>query len=337
MRWIASFLDAIFANLFGDSKFFANLTNKIAGSVEEFVYNLEAGDVDVSSLSRTMDRLIFWLPIVFGICLVLDLIIRSRFVRYSYQDEYQAKKSVWWSWQSDADAALALESGANTVQALGDGSAVVQQEEMQQDDAAEPVQEAEEGQTEVVQDEQPVEDMQQDQEEAEAQDDLDRGNVTSARQNQVRNVAPVKERTQGAMTDLRDSLTIFKGAIAFAPRIMKRNARLRKQSMKEEARHTKERMSERLHRGRAAKQREEAAQAEALFDTQEKTYVDADFEQNEAVNTGGINGVDFAQAADVLREAVAQQQQEAEAQTQEAAQETTETVQEAEPAQEQAE
>jgi len=107
--------------------------------------------------------------------------------------------------------------------------------------------------------------------------------------------------------------------------------------MKEEARHTKERMSERLHRGRAAKQREEAAQAEALFDTQEKTYVDADFEQNEAVNTGGINGVDFAQAADVLREAVAQQQQEAEAQTQEAAQETTETVQEAEPAQEQAE
>jgi len=95
MRWIASFLDAIFANLFGDSKFFANLTNKIAGSVEEFVYNLEAGDVDVSSLSRTMDRLIFWLPIVFGICLVLDLIIRSRFVRYSYQDEYQAKKSVW--------------------------------------------------------------------------------------------------------------------------------------------------------------------------------------------------------------------------------------------------
>ncbi len=296
MRWIASFLDAIFANVFADSKFFANLRGRFAGSVEELVYNVESGNVDTASLARTMERLIFWLPIVFIVCLVLDMFIRSRFVRYSYQDEYQAKKSVWWRWQSDADAALALESGAGSMQALGDGSA----EEESVEEAEAPEEAEEEQQEETPEEAENVEE--------EADDDLDRGNVTSARQNQVRSVAPGRERAQGMMTDLRDSWTIFKGALAFAPRTVKRNARLRKQSMQEEARHTKERMNERMHRGRAAKQRDEAAQAEAMFDTQQQTYVDADFEANEPLNTGGIEGVDFAQAAQVMQAALQEQQ-----------------------------
>lgn len=299
MRWIASFLDAIFANVFADSKFFANLRGRFAGSVEELVYNVESGNVDTASLARTMERLIFWLPIVFIVCLVLDMFIRSRFVRYSYQDEYQAKKSVWWRWQSDADAALALESGAGSMQALGDGSLQEEKEEpVQEETPEEPAQQATEEAPEDAEAEAEVE----------AEDDLDRGHVTSARQNQVRSAAPGRERVQGMMTDLRDSWTIFKGALAFAPRTVKRNARLRKQSMQEEARHTKERMSERMHRGRAAKQRDEAAQAEAMFDTQQQTYVDADFEANEPLNTGGIEGVDFAQAAQVMQAAVQEQQ-----------------------------
>lgn len=298
MKWIASFLDAIFANLFADNKFLANMTGKIAGSVEELVYKVEAGNMNVSSLTHTMERLIFWLPIVFLICLCLDLLIRSRFVRYSYQDEYQAKKSVWWRWQSDADAALALESGAGSLQTLTDGmpeSAEVVEEvpsAIAEETVEEPAEEAE--QTEMIE---------------QTEDTVDRGPVTSARQNQVRTAAPTKERAEGVLTDLRDQWTVIKGAIAFAPRTIARNARLRKQSMKEEARLNRERMQEHMQRGRTAKQRDEEAAAEAMFDTPQDAYVDADFEQNIPVNTGGIEDANFAHAAEVVREAMQQEKQ----------------------------
>ncbi|MBP3371664.1 MAG: hypothetical protein J6L88_03970 [Clostridia bacterium] len=320
MKWIASFLDAIYANLFDGEGFFGSLLGKLAGSVENIAYNVESGNVNIGALSRTMERLVFWLPIVFIVCLLLDVFIRSRFVRYSYQDEYQAKKSVWWNWQSDADAALALESGAEGVQMLTGGEQTEQeaQEAVEESAAQEPVQDMEEAPQE-AEAETEAEDETDD-----TEDTVDRGPVTSARQNKVRNVVPAAQRVKSTMEDMRDQLTIFKGAVAFIPRALKRNARLRKQSMQEEARHNRQRFNERIHR-HSAKGRDEAAQAEALFDTQEKTYVDADFEQNEAVNTGGIEGVDFAQAAQVMQAAV-QEQQAAEQQEQAA-----------EPAEEQAE
>lgn len=299
MKWIASFLDAIFANLFCENRFFGNIANKIAGSVEEFAYNVEAGDLNVGALSKTMERVLFWLPIVFIVFLLLDMFIRSRYVRYSYQDEQQAKKSVWWRWQSDADAALALEAGNDdSLQMLSDGQA---EEEAPVEETAE---------------EAPAQDIEAAQEAADEQeaadDDVDRSMVTSARQNQMRNVAPAAERTHNAMADMRDQLTVLRGALAFAPRAIKRNARLRKQTMQEEMRHSKERWNDRIHHVRTANQREEAAEAEAMFDVQApESYVDADFEANEAVNTGGIEGVNFAHAAKVMQAAVQQQAEEA--------------------------
>ena len=81
MEWILVFLDTLFGGLVAESEWFDRIAKKFTGSVESLVYSVESGSMDASGLSQKVERLVHWLPIVFLICLALDLLIRSRFVR----------------------------------------------------------------------------------------------------------------------------------------------------------------------------------------------------------------------------------------------------------------
>lgn len=300
MEWILVFLDTLFGGLVAESEWFDRIAKKFTGSVENLVYRVESGSMDASGLSQKVERLVHWLPIVFLICLALDLLIRSRFVRYSYRDENQAKKSVWWRWQSDADAALALEEASK--------QAMLPQKASQ--DAAEPCEPAEsEAETlESSESEPPFDETQTNAEESavsQEDDGIDRGMITDARQNRLHDQSAIAQRAQEAATDFQDRFTIFKSALLFLPKAASVRAQMTKRSVK----NARERAAQRGERApRAISGRDAQAEADAFFSRgMQSDYVDGDYTSSESVSTGGIDDYSFANAAQVIREATGQE------------------------------
>ena len=303
MEWILVFLDTIFGGLVAESEWFDRIAKKFTGSVESLVYSVESGSMDASGLSQKVERLVHWLPIVFLICLAIDLLIRSRFVRYSYRDENQAKKSVWWRWQSDADAALALEEASR--------QAMLPQQASQ--DAAEPC-EPDESEAETIESfgssesEPSFDETQTNAEEPAASqedDGIDRGMITDARQNRLHDQSAIAQRAQEAATDFQDRFTIFKSALLFLPKAASMRAQMAKRSVK----NARERAAQRGERApRAISGRDAQAEADAFFSRgMQSDYVDGDYTSGESVSTGGIDDYSFANAAQVIREATGQE------------------------------
>ncbi len=300
MEWILVFLDTLFGGLVAESEWFDRIAKKFTGSVENLVYRVESGSMDASGLSQKVERLVHWLPIVFLICLALDLLIRSRFVRYSYRDENQAKKSVWWRWQSDADAALALEEASK--------QAMLPQQASQ--DAAESC-EPDESEAETLESsksEPPFDETQTNAEETAASqedDGIDRGMITDARQNRLHDQSAIAQRAQEAATDFQDRFTIFKSALLFLPKAASMRAQMTKRSVK----NARERAAQRGERmPRAISGRDAQAEADAFFSRgMQSDYVDGDYTSGESVSTGGIDDYSFANAAQVIREATGQE------------------------------
>ena len=315
MNYLFVFLDTIFGGIFSQDGWFHTLLQKYADKIEQWIYRVEAGGMDVGSFSRTVENIARWLPVVLILCLVADIIIRSRFVRYSYPDEGQAKKSVWWRWQSDDDALMALEEGmhqqALPQQAGADGEAQVEavQETAPGGEAqVEAVQETApdgEAQVEAVQEagadgEAQVGDAQ---ETAPGGDGVDRGPIRDARQDRLRADTMLAQYLQAKKADAQDFITVTLSAVTFAPKAFVRSVRMTRRNIGTASDRRLRRMRERV-----AQQQDAAAEAEAFF-TQDvaPAYVDASYDTPDApVDTGGIEGYSFDTAAQVITQTLHQ-------------------------------
>ncbi len=323
MNYLFVFLDTIFGGIFSQDGWFHTLLQKYADKIEQWIYRVEAGGMDVGSFSRTVENIARWLPVVLILCLVADIIIRSRFVRYSYPDEGQAKKSVWWRWQSDDDALMALEEGmhqqALPQQAGADGEAQVEavQETAPGGEAqVEAVQETApdgEAQVEAVQETAPdgeaqVEAVQEAGADGEAQvgdaqetapggDGVDRGPIRDARQDRLRADTMLAQYLQAKKADAQDFITVTLSAVTFAPKAFVRSVRMTRRNIGTASDRRLRRMRERV-----AQQQDAAAEAEAFF-TQDvaPAYVDAAYDAPDGpVDTGGIRGYSFDTAAQII-------------------------------------
>ena len=315
MDWLFVFLDTIFGGIFSQDGWFHTVLQKYADKIEQWIYRVEAGGMDVGGFSRTVENIARWLPVVLILCLVADIIIRSRFVRYSYPDEGQAKKSVWWRWQSDDDALTALEEGmrqqALPQQAGADGEAQVEavQETAPDGEAqVEAVQETApdgEAQVEAVQEagadgEAQVGDAQ---ETAPGGDGVDRGPIRDARQDRLRADTMLAQYLRGVQMDVRDFVTVTASAVTFAPKAFMRSVRMTRSNLGAASRRRLRRM-----RQGVARQQDAAAEAEVFF-TQDvaPAYVDASYDTPDApVDTGGIEGYSFDTAAQVITQTLHQ-------------------------------
>lgn len=315
MNYLFVFLDTIFGGIFSQDGWFHTLLQKYADKIEQWIYRVEAGGMDVGGFSRTVENIARWLPVVLILCLVADIIIRSRFVRYSYPDEGQAKKSVWWRWQSDDDALMALEEGmhqqALPQQAGADGEAQVEavQETAPGGEAqVEAVQETApdgEAQVEAVQEagadgEAQVGDAQ---ETAPGGDGVDRGPIRDARQDRLRADTMLAQYLQAKKADAQDFITVTLSAVTFAPKAFVRSVRMTRRNIGTASDRRLRRMRERV-----AQQQDAAAEAEAFF-TQDvaPAYVDAAYDAPDGpVDTGGIKGYSFDTAAQVITQTLHQ-------------------------------
>jgi hypothetical protein len=300
MNYLFVFLDTIFGGIFSQDGWFHTLLQKYADKIEQWIYRVEAGGMDVGGFSRTVENIARWLPVVLILCLVADIIIRSRFVRYSYPDEGQAKKSVWWRWQSDDDALMALEEGMHQ-QALPQQAGQDADGAQQEPDAAMQTEPSDMPQQEAVSG-----DAAQDaaaQNTAAQNDGVDRGPVLDARQDRLRADTMLAQYLQAKKADAQDFITVTLSAVTFAPKAFVRSVRMTRRNIGTASDRRLRRMRERV-----AQQQDAAAEAEAFF-TQDvaPAYVDAAYDAPDGpVDTGGIKGYSFDTAAQVITQTLHQ-------------------------------
>ena len=306
MNWLFVLFDTVFSALYSEN-WFDVISGKLTSRTENIVYQIEAGTFDFHSISRLLEHIVYLIPIVFALCLVVDFFIRSRFVRYSYKDEYQAKKSVWWNWQSQEDAYQALEAG-NGQMALADHSVVDPNFRIVGAETWTP-------QPPVTQQPAPASQNEIPEEEQE-EDDIDRGMIEDARQNEIRKKAAVSERVQNRFTDMRDGFTVFGSWLAFFPKALQRRVAMNRKNR--ELRKMYAAMNKKTQKRAVFEERDEEAAAEAYFaQDMMQNVVDGEFEQIETVETGGLDAYTFTHAAQTVQNALAQPEEAQEEEEQE--------------------
>ena len=320
MNWLFVLFDTVFAALYSEN-WFDVISRKLTSRTENIVYQIEAGTFDFHAVSRLLEHIVYLIPIVFALCLVADFFIRSRFVRYSYKDEYQAKKSVWWNWQSQQDAYQALESG-NGQMALADHSEVdpnfrivgaetwTPQPPVTQQPAAAP-------QTESAG------------EEEQEEDEIDRSMIEDARQNEIRKKAAVSERIQNRFTDIRDGFTVFGSWFVFFPKAAQRRIAMSKKNRELRKMYAAAKKKTPKPKRAVFEQRDEEAAAEAYFgQDMTQNVVDGEFEQIQPVETGGLDAFTFAGATQTIQDVLAKPEEETAEEPQEPSEEEEEEEEE---------